>query len=204
MGEGHSSGAVRYTAVEMVDHIRDALASFRPRRIERDGLPRAAVLIAVYEEQEPCVLLTVRTEMVEHHKGQISFPGGAQDPEDADLTATALRESEEEIGLQRADVEVWGQLDDIVTISNFIVSPYVGRVTKAAPYAFTPSAVEVAELLEVPLAHLHGPSLNTEPAPWRGRLVPPPSYSFGEHLIWGATARMLGQFLELTQRGTRA
>ena len=117
----------------MVEHIRDALASFRPRRIERDGLPRAAVLIAVYEEGEPCVLLTVRTEMVEHHKGQISFPGGAQDPEDADLTATALRESEEEIGLERADVEVWGQLDDIVTISNFIVSPYVGRVTKPAP-----------------------------------------------------------------------
>ncbi len=198
------STTVRYTANEMVDYIRDALASYQPRYIERDGLPRAAVLIAVYDEDEPSVLLTVRTEMVEHHKGQISFPGGAQDPEDADLAATALRESEEEIGLQRADVEVWGQLDDIVTISNFIVSPYVGRVTKAAPYAFTPSAVEVAELLEVPLAHLHGPALNTEPASWRDRLVPPPSYSFGEHVIWGATARMLGQFLELTRPGGRA
>ncbi len=194
---------LRYTAVAMVDYIRDALASYQPRRIERDGLPRAGVLIALYDEEEPCVLLTVRTEMVEHHKGQISFPGGAQDPEDADLIATALRESEEEIGLQRADVEIWGQLDDIVTISNFIVSPYVGRVTKPAPYAFAPSAVEVAELLTVPLTHLHGPSLNTEPAPWRGRLVPPPSYSFGEHLIWGATARMLGQFLELTKTATR-
>lgn len=193
---------MRYTAVEMVDHIRDAVASYQPRRIERDGLPRAAVLIAVYEHEEPSVLLTVRTETVEHHKGQISFPGGAQDPEDADLASTALRESEEEIGLQRADVEVWGQLDDIVTISNFIVSPYVGRVTRPAPYEFAPSAIEVAELLAVPLPHLHGPSLNTEPAPWRGRLVPPPSYSFGEHLIWGATARMLGQFLELTRRGT--
>ena len=59
------------------------------------------------------------------------------------------------------------------------------------------------ELLTVPLAHLHGPALNTEPASWRGRLVPPPSYSFGEHLIWGATARMLGQFLELTRTGSR-
>ena len=146
------------------------------------------------------MLLTVRTDTVEHHKGQISFPGGAQDPEDPDLVATALRESEEEIGLQRGDVEVWGQLDDIVTISNFVVSPYVGRVTAAAPYPFVPSAIEVAELLAVPLPHLHSPSgLNTEPASWRGRLVPPPSYSFGEHLIWGATARMLRQFLELTK-----
>ena len=185
----------------MLHHIRDACASYQPQRIARDDLPRAAVLIALYEQEgTPHVLLTVRTDTVEHHKGQISFPGGAQDPEDPDLVATALRESEEEIGLQRGDVEVWGRLDDIVTISNFVVSPYVGRVTAAAPYPFVPSAIEVAELLAVPLPHLHGPSgLNTEPAPWRGRLVPPPSYSFGEHLIWGATARMLRQFLELTK-----
>ena len=185
----------------MIEHIREALASFQPRRIERDGLPRAGVLIPIYEQEGvPHVLLTLRTETVEHHKGQISFPGGAQDAEDSDLVATALRETEEEIGLRREDVEVWGRLDDIVTISNFIVSPYVGRVTQPAPYPFAPSDVEVAELLVVPLPHLHGPSgLNEAPASWRDRMVPPPSYSFGEHLIWGATARILRQFLELTR-----
>ena len=110
------------------------------------------------------------------------------------------RETEEEIGLRREHVEVWGQLDDIITVSNFIVSPYVGVVTGPSPYPFAPSAIEVAELLAVPLPHLHQPSsLNTAPAPWRERLVPPPSYRFGEHLIWGATARMLRQFLELTR-----
>jgi 8-oxo-dGTP pyrophosphatase MutT (NUDIX family) len=185
----------------MVEQIRAALASHTPRRIERDGLPRAAVLIALYElDATHHVLFQVRSETVEHHKGQISFPGGAEDPGDVDLVMTALRESEEEIGLWREDVEVLGQLDDIVTISNFVVSPFVGRVTKPGPYPFATSGHEVAELLEVPLPYLQEPStLNREPAPWRERLVPPPSYSFGEHVIWGAAGRVLQQFLELTR-----
>ena len=183
----------------MLPTIREALARYRPQRIERDGLPRAAVLIPIYQSDgTPHVLLTVRTDAVEHHKGQISFPGGAHDAEDPDLVATALRETEEEIGLRSEHVEVWGQLDDIVTISNFIVSPYVGLMTGPSPYPFAPSAIEVAELLAVPLPHLHDPATRlSEPVPWRERLVPPPSYRFGEHLIWGATARMLQQFLEL-------
>ncbi len=175
-----------------------------PKRIERDGLPRAGVLIPIYVQDDvPHVLLTVRSEHVEFHKGQISFPGGAHDPGDADLVATALRESEEEIGLMRHHVDIWGQLDDIVTISDFIVSPYVGVVTEPAPYPFTPSEIEVAELIAVPLPHLHGPDgLNTEPTTWRDMPVRTPSYSFGEHLIWGATARMLQEFLDLTRDGT--
>ena len=97
-------------------------------------------------------------------------------------------------------MEIFGQLDDIVTISNFIVSPYVGRVTAPAPYPFATSAIEVAELLAVPMPHLHAPpGLNTEPAPWRDRMVPPPSYTFREHVIWGATGHILQQFLELTK-----
>src|SRR3972149_4699310 len=155
----------------MISHIRSALASYRPQRIEREGLPRAAVLIPIYRKEEtPHIVLQVRTDLVEHHKGQISFHGGAEDPGDSDLLATALRETEEEIGLQREDVEVWGQLDDIVTISNFVVTPYVGLVTRAAPYPFAPSGYEVAELLEVPLAHLHGPALNIEAVAWRDPL----------------------------------
>ena len=185
----------------MLQRIRKALAAYCPQRIERDDLPAAAVLIVIYEKAAvPHILFQVRTELVEHHKGQISFPGGAEDPGDTDLKMTALRETEEEIGLAEEDVEVWGQLDDMITISDFVVTPYVGRVTKPGPYTFASSGYEVAELLEVPLPHLLEPgTLNTEPAPWRGQMVPPPSYNFDEHLIWGATARMLGQFLELTR-----
>lgn len=183
----------------MIDQIRRALEAREPRRIRRDETPRAAVLIPIYEvDGIPHVLLTLRTETVEYHKGQISFPGGAQDTEDADLAATALREAEEEIGLKREDVEIWGRLDDMVTITDFLVSPFVGGVTKPAPYPFAPSTIEVAELLVVPLPHLRDPSsLNTEPTVWRGYPARPPSYNFGEHLIWGATARILHQFLEV-------
>ncbi len=185
----------------MLAQIRNALAQYRPQRIDGDGLPRAAVLIPIYEtDGAPHLLFTVRTDLVEHHKGQISFPGGAQDTEDEDLIATALRESEEEIGLRRDHVEVIGQLDDIITISNFLVTPYVGRITEPGPYAFEPSALEVAELLAVPLGHLHEPdTLLREPSPWRDRLVPPPAYRYGDHVIWGATARLLQRFLELTK-----
>ncbi len=183
----------------MLDRIRDAVASYQPQRIDRDDLAAAAVLIALYDKDAvPHILFQVRTELVEHHKGQISFPGGAEDPGDVDLKMTALRETEEEIGLAEEDVEVWGQLDDFITISDFVVTPYVGRVTRPAPYPFAPSGYEVAELLEVPLPHLLDPAnLNTTPVAWRDHQVPPPSYNFGQHVIWGATARMLDQFLEL-------
>ena len=183
----------------MIEGIAARLAEYRPQRIERDGLARAAVLIPLYEKDATHhILFQVRTELVEHHKGQISFPGGAEDPGDVDLLMTALRETEEEIGLAQEDVEVLGQLDDIITISDFIVTPYVGRITRPAPYPFAPSGFEVAELLEVPVPHLLDASnVNREPAPWRDRLVPPVSYQFGEHVIWGATARLLGRFLDL-------
>ncbi|MGB2713738.1 MAG: CoA pyrophosphatase [Vicinamibacterales bacterium] len=188
----------------MLDQLRDALAAHEPRRIERDGVARAAVLIPIYcKDDVPHIILQVRTELVLHHKGQISFPGGAEDPGDTGLLMTALRETEEEIGLVEEDVEVWGQLDDLITISDFIVSPYVGLITRPGPYPFAPSGMEVADLLEVPLPHLVEPStLNREPVPWRDVVAPPPSYSFGEHVIWGATARILGQLLDLAKGPT--
>jgi 8-oxo-dGTP pyrophosphatase MutT (NUDIX family) len=189
----------------MLDDVRAALASYAPKRIAQAELPRAAVLIPLYEKDgTQHILFQVRTELVLHHKGQISFPGGAEDPGDTDLLMTALRETEEEIGLVREDVEVLGQLDDLITISNFIVTPYVGRVTRPAPYPFAPSGFEVAELLEVPVPHLIDPAnQNRGPVPWRDSMAPPPSYSFGEHVIWGATGRLLQRFLELAGVPTR-
>ena len=183
----------------MLDQIRAALAAYEPKRIKRDDLERAAVLIVLYEKGGvQHIIFQVRSELVLHHKGQISFPGGAEDPGDIDLRMTALRETEEEIGLVNEDVEVLGQLDDAITISDFVVTPYVGRVTAPAPYPFAPRGYEVAELLEVPLPHLLEPStLNMQELEWRGNPVRSPSYSYGDHLIWGATARILQQFLEL-------
>lgn len=181
-----------------IEEIKGLLVSYRPRRLEPAGLMMAAVLVPLYPRDGLWhVLLTKRTDWVEHHKGQVSFPGGAADPGDSDLRFTALRETYEEIGLLPEDVEIIGQLDDIVTISNFCVTPFVGAVLRS-PYAFTLHQEEVAALLEVPIPHLLDPAnVRWDRRSLDGREVLLPNYLFGEHVIFGATARILAQFLEM-------
>ena len=175
------------------DRLRD-----RERRQGVEGKrPRAAVLIPLYGPGPDFrVLYTVRTQEVEHHKGEISFPGGGVEPADESLEHTALRETHEEVGIAPADVTLLGRLDDIITISDFLVTPVVGRV-EAFPYSFTPARLEVAEVLEVPLSHLLDPAnreAHPNPPPGRSR-AKFPSYRFGEHLIFGATALMTTHLL---------
>jgi 8-oxo-dGTP pyrophosphatase MutT (NUDIX family) len=143
-------------------------------------------------------LFTVRSELVEHHKGQISFPGGAADASDPDLAYTAQRETFEEIGVAIDHVEIIGQLDEMITVSNFLVRPFVGRITEPGPYPFAHSEIEVAEILEVPLSHLREEAnVVADLREYQGREVMMYSYVFGKHIIWGATARILKQFLDL-------
>jgi 8-oxo-dGTP pyrophosphatase MutT (NUDIX family) len=139
------------------------------------------------------ILFTRRTETVEQHRGQISFPGGAQEPADATLWETALRESEEEIGLAPSDTIALGSLSPIVTVTNFYVEPYVAAIPQ--PYVFRPQEAEIAELLEVPVAALMDPAV-LEKKPFPGREEPVLFYHHGENVIWGATARMLEELLE--------
>jgi 8-oxo-dGTP pyrophosphatase MutT (NUDIX family) len=187
------------TTKALLEAIRQAVASYRPRRIQPEGRPEAAVLLLIYElHGEPHVLFTLRTDLVETHKGQISFPGGAADPEDDDLRLTALRETCEEVGVRPEDVQVVGQLDDSPSISGFIVTPYVGFIRGPAPYPFRPSHDEVAELIEAPLSHLMDRANVTEEVRQiDGRDVVMYSYLFRGHVIWGLTARILKQFLDL-------
>ena len=181
----------------LLQQIRDFLAGYQPARLSVVDTTPAAVLLLLYEKDgEPHILLTRRTDHVEHHKGETSFPGGAFDAEDADLMTTALRETEEEIGVRPRDVEVLGRLDDIVTITDFLVSPFVGVLT-SADYPFVVNAHEVAELVEVPLRHLMDErNLARSMHPFRDRVVPILTYSYGDHRIWGATARILKGFLD--------
>ena len=117
---------------------------------------------------------------------------------DPDLRFTAVRETWEEIGVATDHVEVIGQLDEMVTVSNFLVRPFVGRITQPAPYPFVHSEIEVAEILEVPLNHLRDESnLVAEPRIYQGRQIIAYSFHWRDHVIWGATARILKQFLEL-------
>jgi 8-oxo-dGTP pyrophosphatase MutT (NUDIX family) len=185
----------------VIDIIRTRLAAYQPAYVDAPLLPRAAVLLPLYDSGgEPHVLFTVRSELVEHHKGQISFPGGAYDATDADLRHTAVRETFEEIGVAMDHVEIIAQLDEIITVSNFLVRPFVGRITQAGPYPFEHSEIEVAEILEVPLAHLRNEAnVMIEPRLLQGREILAYSYTFRDHVIWGATARILKQFLDLLE-----
>jgi 8-oxo-dGTP pyrophosphatase MutT (NUDIX family) len=185
----------------MIDQIRRRVAAYQPSYIDEPSLARAAVLVPLYDNAGTThVLFTVRSELVEHHKGQISFPGGAHDATDPDLRFTAVRETFEEIGVSTDHVEVMGQLDEMITVSNFLVRPFVGRITTPGPYPFAHSEVEVSEILEVPLPHLlDETNVVAELRHYQGRDVMMYSYHFDRHLIWGATARILKQYLDLVR-----
>lgn len=183
----------------MRDLLREALARYTPESLEVDaGLAAAGVLLLIYDHAEgPHIVFQKRTEHVRDHKGQISFPGGAMDPEDETVLHTALRETHEEIGVHPDDVDVLGQLDDMVTVSNYRVTPYVGWL-KRYPYEWTFSDIEVAYLLEVPLQHLlHPETLVPDRRLINGREYVFSSYRWGDDLIWGATARMLTNLLDI-------
>ena len=158
-------------------------------------LREAAVLIPLYvREKALWTLFTKRTEMVEHHKGQISFPGGGKSESDANLWETAIRETEEEIGVPRAGVRILGALPKLVTVTDFEVSPFVGAIPY--PTEFAPHAGEVESIIEVPLSYLLDPMVVEErPVKWKGRDFTTLVYHYRGHAIWGATARILADLL---------
>ncbi len=144
------------------------------------------------------VLLTVRTDTVEHHKGQISFPGGTKDEEDIDFLHTALRETEEEVGLPRSHIQIIAELPTIpIPRTGFRVRPFVGIIEKTAAGILKPSPIEIAELLFVPLSHLLDTRNSTlESYEYEGVRYEMKAYHYKGHRIWGATAKMLQFFLE--------
>jgi 8-oxo-dGTP pyrophosphatase MutT (NUDIX family) len=160
------------------------------------GRTDAAVLVPLFLDAEgrPSVVLTRRREDLRRHPGEISFPGGRQDPEDADLCATALREAHEEIGLAPDGVELVGALQPTPTIAtNFSVYPFVGLIEPGQTWR--PAEAEVAEVLELALDDLRG-GYGRRRMIRRGVPFRTDTYVVGDHLVWGATARMLGDLFE--------
>lgn len=173
------------------------LAGHRARPLPADGLTRSAVLIALRDGASgPEVLLTQRSDDVRDHKGQVSFPGGVVEADDADVVATALREAAEEVGLDPSAPVLLGRLDDYVTITGYHIAPVVCRLD--AFDGLGACSPEIAGVFAFPLGWMADPS-HVERIPGRafGRdedvLVVP----YGERVVWGATARMLWRLLEV-------
>lgn len=161
-----------------------------------DGLREAAVLVAITRRDEPGVLLTVRREHLRTHAGQVAFPGGRIDPEDANAAAAALREADEEIGLPPHLVELWGSADPYRTITGYRVTPVLGAIPPDLPLA--PHEHEVADWFEAPLAFLLDPAnQRAVQVEYQGRMRRYFQIDWNGRRIWGATAAML---VNLTRR----
>lgn len=158
------------------------------------NLREAAVLVPILKRPTGyTVLLTRRADTLRNHRGQVSFPGGRRDPEDASFAACALREALEEVGLPPANAEVIGYLDDYPTTTRYRVTPVVALVSPPEQFLF--DASEVAEIFEVPLGYLldHA-SYESRLLSREGINIPSFEINHGGHRIWGATAGMLRDF----------
>ena len=209
---------------EALSRTRIALAERPPLALSVPGFRPAAVLVPLLARPGgPTLLFTRRTELVPHHKGEISFPGGGREPGE-DAVAAALREAEEEVGLHPTQVDVQGTLDDVPSIARYVVTPVVAAV-RDPPHAFRTAAFEVLEPFELPLARLLDPALRRASL-WDPARLPPEAaaavastvqfeevdpatgfwrvWSFhadAERIVWGLTARILADLVDRAFRG---
>jgi len=183
---------------EITDENRHVIAAdIITKRQAAGKVTRAAVLIPLLLKADGLwVLLTQRTNHLHDHAGQISFPGGRMDPEDQSPSETALRESEEEIGLDRKRVEIIGHLPQYLTVSGYSVTPVVGLVQAQAEYVL--DEFEVADIFEVPLSFLLDPA-NHQVRVWQSEQGGRRFYAmpYENRFIWGATAGMLRNLYHL-------
>lgn len=213
MTAGEPAGA------DLFDRVRSALlaAGLGPTRLDiapagdPEGRTLAAALVLLYPYQPPAaaapaphLVLTLRTTAMRRHSGQISLPGGRYDPEDGSLLRTALRETEEELGVNPADLTVWGRLEpEHIVATHYALAPFVGYTPRRPD--FRPAPAEVAEVIDVPLAHLIDPAtVHEEEWDFEGLPRRVCFYQYEHHKIWGATARILNQLVALLDPATAA
>lgn len=179
--------------------LRTALTAHS--RLVLDGDRQAAVLVPIITHADgPSLLLTRRTDTVGTHRGQVAFPGGRVDPEDADRIATAVREADEEIALRFDDLSVLGLLDDVVARGSTVVTPVVAMV-RGRP-TFVPSPYEVARIFTIPIAALQiAEGWRTQPVTWKGRTWPMYFFDYDGETLWGVSAYITLKLLSLLPGG---
>jgi 8-oxo-dGTP pyrophosphatase MutT (NUDIX family) len=189
--------------MRLADRLRDALERGHKRSplllegdlrdpfvAEEQAVTPAAVLVPIVDRPEPGVILTVRTDLMRKHAGQVAFPGGRIDPEDDGPIAAALREAKEEIALDPHHVELVGMADPYRTITGYEVTPVVGVIPRDLP--LTPQPNEVAAIFEAPLHHILRPEHQiVRTVEWRGRERSYYEIEWEGRRIWGATAAMI-------------
>jgi 8-oxo-dGTP pyrophosphatase MutT (NUDIX family) len=185
--------------MKLFDHIRNSLAALEPKKLTNGYTREAAVLMPFFKlKNEHYLLLTLRTDEVETHKGQISFPGGMREG-DEDLWTTALRETHEEVGIESSKIKLLGKFHDRISITGYRVSPFAGVIE--TPFQTVPQAREVAEILYVPIKTFLDPELlrseKTDKYPGESHVY---FYTFGAHQIWGLTARIIKDFFDMLQK----
>jgi len=178
---------------ELKKRLVEVFSKYVPQRIkDLEGCVRAAVLVPLFLK-DGClhVLLIKRAEDLLHHPGEIAFPGGIIEPSDQTPQEAALREAFEEVGLDPKRVELLGKLDEVLTTTNFIITPFVGIIPY--PYHFKIDGKETKGLLMLPLKEFR--KEKATPLSFQGRTFL--SYKIGEGVVWGATAKILSELVEL-------
>jgi 8-oxo-dGTP pyrophosphatase MutT (NUDIX family) len=177
--------------------LGELLAKRPAMEIDAPKLKRAAVLIPLVRDQAGgwSLLFSRRSDQLQAHSGQIAFPGGGVEAGET-LAAAVVRETQEEVGIPAAGIELIGRLDDLITNSGFLVAPFAGLVREKIDYVLQES--EVVEVFEVPLDALLDPALpQVRYVTFRNRRYPAYFYPYGRFEIWGLTGRVLKSFLDL-------
>ncbi len=179
----------------LLDNLTSKMQNYQPQQLVSD-MPEAAVLLAVTGSKNPEIILTRRALHLKSHPGQVAFPGGKRDLDDLNLYATALREAEEEIGLNPQQVKPLGALSDVVSLHGIKVTPFVALVPEQLNFRLCEE--ELDAVFQVPINWLlEDPRSHTDVIQVADTKLFVPSYSFNEFTIWGLSAMMLVEFLQV-------
>ena len=182
----------------MHQFITQKLSQYQPRTLIADLQTPAAVLVAITDDKHnPEVILTRRAQHLPTHKGQIAFPGGKADPDDADLVATALREAYEEVALKPEAVTVVGKMGQVLSRQGFVVTPVIGVVPTWVVNQLMPNLGELDRIFTVPLRFFVDTKPQMDSLPLAEGVKQVPSFYYDEYRIWGMTAFILAEFVNL-------
>lgn len=185
-----------------LNSIRELLSKRTRHELKYSSYIPAAVMLLVYTKYGKYHMhLHKRSDFVDRHKGEIAFPGGVQESDDNGPLETALRETHEEIAILPEDITILGQMDDLVTTSGYLINVFVGTIPY--PYHFIPNRREINEVLEIPLKVLYDSSNIRQECYWNktGNFTHY-SYAYKHHIIYGATAKIISQFLSIANNAT--